>query len=135
MNIDFGVKISLKNPESFLLVKETLTRVGVPSNKTKTLYQSAHILHKQGEYYICHFKEMFRLDGKPSDISEEDFGRRNLIAKLLEDWGLVTVIDKEKLASVSPLSSVKILSYKDKENWQLIAKYTIGNKKENSNGK
>jgi len=125
---NFGIRISLKDPESFLLVKETLTRVGVASNKTTTLYQSAHILHKQGEYYICHFKEMFKLDGKPSDISEEDLSRRNLIAKLLEDWGLVTVLDSEKLAMLSPMSAVKILSFKDKETWQLVAKYTIGNK-------
>lgn len=129
MDFDFGVKITLKDPESFLLVKETLMRVGVASNKTKTLYQSAHILHKQGEYYICHFKEMFKLDGKPSDISEEDLGRRNLIAKLLEDWGLVKVVDREKLAMLSLMSSVKILSYKDKEQWNLVAKYTIGTKK------
>src|ERR1035437_6503900 len=106
----FGVKIELKDPESFLLVKETLTRIGVSSNKTKTLYQSAHILHKQGRYFICHFKEMFKLDGKPSDISEEDLSRRNLIATLLEDWGLVKVLDIEKLAMIAPMSSVKILS-------------------------
>lgn len=125
---NFGIKIALKDPESFLLVKETLTRLGVASNTTKTLYQSAHILHKQGEYYICHFKEMFKLDGKPSDISEEDLSRRNLIAKLLEDWGLIRVLDVEKLAMVSSMSSVKILSFKDKETWQLVAKYTIGNR-------
>lgn len=129
MDFDFGVKITLKDPESFLLVKETLTRIGVASNKTKTLYQSAHILHKQGEYYICHFKEMFKLDGKTSDISDEDLNRRNLIAKLLEDWGLVKVVEKEKLADVSPVSSVKILSFKDKDQWNLVAKYTIGTKK------
>jgi hypothetical protein len=126
---NFGIKIELKDPESFLLVKETLTRVGVASNKTTTLYQSAHILHKQGEYYICHFKEMFKLDGKPSNISEEDLSRRNLIAKLLEDWGLIKVIDIEKLAMLSPMSSVKILSFKDKDTWSLVSKYTIGNKK------
>lgn len=129
MDFDFGVKITLKDPESFLLVKETLTRIGVASNKTKTIYQSAHILHKQGEYYICHFKEMFKLDGKTSDISDEDLSRRNLIAKLLEDWGLVKVVEKEKLADVSPMSSVKILSFKDKDQWNLVAKYTIGTKK------
>lgn len=135
MTLDFGIKISLKTPESFLLVKETLTRIGVASNKTKTLYQSVHILHKQGEYYICHFKEMFKLDGKPSDISDEDFGRRNLIAKLLEDWGLIQVMEVEKLATLAPMSSVKILSYKDKESWALCSKYTIGNKsKESHNG-
>lgn len=126
--MNFGIKVSLKDPESFLLVKETLTRIGVPSNRTKTLYQSAHILHKQGEYYICHFKEMFKLDYKPSDISEEDLKRRNLIAKLLEDWGLVTIFDRSNLTNLAPLSSVKILSFKDKDEWQLVAKYTIGNK-------
>lgn len=126
--MNFGIKVSLKDPESFLLVKETLTRIGVPSNRTKTLYQSAHILHKQGEYYICHFKEMFKLDHKPSDISEEDLKRRNLIAKLLEDWGLVTIFDRSNLTNLAPLSSVKILSFKDKDEWQLVAKYTIGNK-------
>jgi len=125
---NFGIKITLKDPESFLLVKETLTRLGVPSNRTKTLYQSAHILHKQGVYYICHFKEMFKLDHKHSDISEEDLQRRNLIAKLLEDWGLIKVIDEKDITDVAPLSAVKILSFKDKNEWQLVAKYTIGSR-------
>ena len=123
---NFGVEIKLETPESFLLVKETLTRIGVSSNKTKTLYQSAHILHKQGRYFICHFKNMFILDGKFADISEEDICRRNLIAKLLEDWGMITVLDVEKLSMIAPMSSVKILSYKDKEIWTLVPKYTIG---------
>jgi len=109
-------------------VKETLTRLGVASNKNKVLYQSAHILHKQGSYYIVHFKEMFAIDGKPSDISEEDIQRRNLIIKLIKEWGLIKVIDEEKAANVAPMSAVKILSSKDKNEWQLIAKYTIGNK-------
>jgi len=126
--IPYGVKIELKEPESFLLVKETLTRLGVASNKNKVLYQSAHILHKQGSYYIVHFKEMFAIDGKPSDISEEDIQRRNLIIKLIKEWGLIKVIDEEKAANVAPMSAVKILSSKDKNEWQLIAKYTIGNK-------
>lgn len=131
----FGVRIELKNPESFLLVKETLTRLGVMSNSSRTLYQSAHILHKQGEYYICHFKEMFKLDGKSADISEEDYGRRNLIAKLLCDWGLVFIKDTEVMKNLIPMSGIKIISHRDKEKWQLVAKYTIGNKqKEYVNG-
>lgn len=124
---DFGVKIELKDPESFLLVKETLTRIGVASNRTKTLYQSAHILHKQGSYYICHFKELFKLDGKPSDISDEDIQRRNLIAKLLSDWNLLTIVDPFELV-IASLSSVKVLSFKEKDIWTLTSKYTIGNK-------
>ena len=126
--MELGVKISLKTPSDFLLVKESLTRIGVVSNKTKTLYQSAHVLHKQGNYYIIHFKELFLLDGKTSNISEEDYGRRNLIAKLLQDWGLLTVLESEKIKNQAPLSSIKILNFKDKENWALVAKYTIGNK-------
>ena len=126
---NFGIKIELNEPEKFLLVKETLTRIGVPSNRTKTLYQSAHILHKKGAYFICHFKEMFKLDGKPSNIGEEDYGRRNLIAKLLQDWGLVTIEKPIPADSIAPMSSVKILSFKDKDTWQLVSKYTIGNKK------
>ena len=122
----FGIKITLATPESFLLVKETLTRIGVASNRTKTLYQSAHILHKQNEYYICHFKSMFILDGKPSDISEEDIARRNLIAKLLQDWKLLTIVDVLLPECCAPMSAVKIISHKDKEHWQLVAKYTIG---------
>ena len=125
---NFGVKITLKDPESFLLVKETLTRLGVASNKTQSLYQSCHILHKQGEYYICHFKEMFILDGKPSNLSDEDYGRRNLITKLLCDWGLVFLSNPEIQDKMRPMSGLKIISHRDKENWQLIAKYTIGNK-------
>lgn len=126
----FGVRISLKDPESFLLVKETLTRIGVISNRTKTLYQSTHILHKQGEYYICHFKELFALDGKSTNISNEDYGRRNLIAKLLQDWGLVKVEDPTMLIdTLAPLSSVKILNFRDKNDWTLCSKYTIGNKR------
>lgn len=124
---EFGIKISLKDPESFLLIKETLTRIGVASNRTKTLYQSAHILHKRGEYYIVHFKELFALDGKRADISDEDYGRRNLIAKLLQDWGLLTILQPEKLKDVGGMSAIKILNFKDKDKWSLTAKYTIGN--------
>jgi len=131
MNEEFpyGVKIKLKDPESFLLVKETLTRLGVASNKNKVLYQSAHILHKHGDYYIVHFKEMFAIDGKYSDINEEDIQRRNLIIKLIKEWGLIEVIDEAKASNIASMSAVKILSFKDKNEWQLIAKYTIGNKR------
>lgn len=125
---NFGIKIELSNPEAFLLVKETLSRMGVTSNKTKTLYQSAHILHKRNEYYIVHFKEMFEIDLKSTTISEEDYGRRNLIAKLLQDWGMIKVLEVEKLKSLAPLSSVKILSFKEKQEWTMVSKYTIGNK-------
>lgn len=126
-DLSYGVKITLKNPEYFLLVKETLTRLGVASNKNKVLYQSAHILHKQGNYYIIHFKEMFALDGKPSSITEEDIKRRNLIIKLLKDWGLIEV--DGDIGEIAPLSSIRVLSAKDKNEWQLVAKYTIGNKR------
>lgn len=126
--VDFGINITLKTPESFLVVKETLTRLGVASNKTKTLYQSCHILHKQSEYYICHFKELFMLDGKRSDISEEDYGRRNLITKLLCDWGLVTLTAATKIPdNMILMHSLKIISHRDKEKWQLVPKYNIGN--------
>jgi hypothetical protein len=125
---EFGVQIDLKNPSDFLLVKETLTRIGVASNKTKTLYQSVHLLHKQGLYYICHFKELFKLDGKPADISDDDIKRRNLVVKLLKDWNLITLIDETCLQNLASLSSVKVLSFKDKDSWILEAKYTIGNK-------
>lgn len=124
---NFGIQIDLKDPSDFLLVKETLTRIGVASNKTKTLYQSAHILHKQGSYYICHFKELFKLDGKPSSISEDDIHRRNLIAKLLSDWNLLVINSPIELVTAS-LSSVKVLSFKEKDSWVLTSKYTIGNK-------
>jgi hypothetical protein len=124
------LEIKLGEEDDFLKVRETLTRIGVASRKDKTLYQSCHILHKQGRFYIVHFKEMFALDGKPFSFSEEDRGRRNTIAKLLEDWGLVKIVD-EKLAS-SPratLSQIKILPHKEKDQWTLVAKYTIGKKK------
>lgn len=131
---NFGIKITLKGPCDFLVVKETLTRLGVASNSKKTLYQSANILHKQGEYYICHFKELFKLDGKPSDISQDDYGRRNLIAKLLCDWGLVYLVEPEIMRDMIPMSRLKIISHKDKENWELISKYTVGNKPRDING-
>ena len=121
---EVGVKITLSKPDDFLLCKETLTRIGVANIKTKTLYQSAHILHKRGEYYICHFKEMFILDGKPSTITEEDLTRRNLIVKLLHDWGLIEA-DVSSL-EIAPLSAIKIVPFKQKASWSLVPKYTIG---------
>jgi hypothetical protein len=111
-------------------VKETLTRIGVASKKDKTLYQSCHILHKQGRYYLVHFKEMFMLDGKPTDFSEEDHGRRNTIANLLAEWGLVTLVDPKKSAEpLTPLNRIKIISYGEKPEWNLVAKYSLGKKR------
>ncbi|NBW58847.1 translation repressor protein [bacterium] len=130
MNVIYSlVEVTLPNEEDFLKIKETLTRIGVASKKDKKLYQSCHILHKQGKYYIVHFKELFALDGKPSNFSDDDIGRRNTIANLLEEWGLVKLVVKDKSASpVSPLSQIKILAYKDKDGWELVAKYNIGRK-------
>lgn len=123
------VEVTLENEDDFLKVKETLTRIGVASKKNKTLYQSCHILHKQGKYYIVHFKELFALDGKPSDFSEEDRGRRNAIAKLVDEWGLVKIVDKNQIKEpITPISQIKILPYKEKEEWNLVAKYNIGRK-------
>ena len=130
VNLDDFVEVKLPDPQAFLKVKETLTRIGVASKKDKTLYQSCHILHKQGHYYLVHFKEMFMLDGKPTDFSEEDRGRRNTIANLLAEWGLVGLVKPEKTSEpVSPLNQIKILAFKDKDEWQLVAKYNIGKKK------
>lgn len=127
--LNIGVQIWLKNPEDFLLVKESLTRIGIALNKPKILYQTAHILHKRGKYYICHFKELFTLDGKPANITQEDIDRRNLIASLLQDWGLVVVKNAEEVAEKAPLHAVKILSFKDKNEWTLVPKYTLGEKR------
>lgn len=129
--IDNLVEVKLVEPDNFLLVKETLTRIGIASKKTNTLYQSCHILHKQGKYYIMHFKELFLLDGKKNtDFSENDMARRNTIANLLEEWELIDIVDKKKTEEpVVPISHVKIIPFKDKANWQLVAKYSIGNKK------
>ena len=124
-----GVEITLENEDAFLKVRETLTRIGVSSRKEKVLYQSCHILHKKGKYYIVHFKELFLLDGLQSDISETDLGRRNTVAKLLEEWGLLTVVDKDKMnAIITPLNQIKILPHKEKAEWQLVPKYHIGKK-------
>ena len=124
------VEVTLSEKDDFLKVRETLTRIGVASKKDRILYQSCHILHKQGRYYIVHFKELFALDGKPTDISENDLSRRNAIAKLLSDWGLVGIIDKNKVENPPPifLSQIKILSHKEKDDWELVPKYNIGKK-------
>ena len=123
------IEVTLNEQDDFLKVRETLTRIGVSSRKEKVLYQSCHILHKQGKYYITHFKELFALDGKPSNISENDIQRRNAIANLLEEWGLVTILNKELMKdNIAPLHQVKIISFKEKEDWNLITKYNIGKK-------
>ena len=124
------IEVSLNEQDDFLKVRETLTRIGVSSRKEKVLYQSCHILHKQGKYYIVHFKELFALDGKGTDFDDNDMGRRNTIAKLLEEWGLVKVVNKNAVeAPVAPLSQIKILSYGERDDWELITKYSIGTKK------
>ena len=123
------VEVTLNEQDDFLKVRETLTRIGVSSRKEKVLYQSCHILHKQGLYYIVHFKELFALDGKPSNISENDIQRRNAIANLLEEWGLVKIINRKLLEdNIAPLHQIKIISFKEKDDWELIAKYNIGKK-------
>lgn len=128
--IDTLLEIRLKAEDDFLKVRETLTRIGVASRKDKTLYQSCHILHKQGKFYIVHFKEMFALDGKPTNFSDEDKGRRNTIAKLLEDWGLVDIVHADQAQNPqTPLSQIKILPHKEKNEWTLVQKYAIGKKK------
>jgi hypothetical protein len=131
MMIDNLVEVKLVESDNFLLVKETLTRIGIASKKTNTLYQSCHILHKQGKYYIMHFKELFLLDGKKNtDFSENDLARRNTIANLLEEWELIEIVNKNKTAEpIVPISHIKIIPFKEKNNWILTAKYSIGNKK------
>jgi hypothetical protein len=130
INITDLVEVTLNENDDFLKVRETLTRIGVASKKDQTLFQSCHILHKRGQYYIVHFKELFALDGKPTDISENDLSRRNAIIKLLADWGLVTVVQKQQIENPPPifLSQIKILSHKEKDDWQLVPKYNIGKK-------
>lgn len=127
-----GVKIDLVDEKSFPKIKETLTRIGIASKYEKKLFQSCHILHKRGEYAIVHFKEMFILDGKGSDFSEEDRARRNTITKLLEDWGLLKVKNKDDIKLLAPLSFIKILTFKEKDEWILSPKYLIGNVKKNA---
>ena len=123
------VEITLVQPDDFLKVRETLTRIGVASRKDKVLYQSCHILHKQGRYYIVHFKELFALDGKQAELSDNDLQRRNTIAKLLSDWGLVTILNPDKFSDIAPLSQIKIIAFKDKHDWDLQTKYNIGKKR------
>jgi hypothetical protein len=122
------LEVQLKEPDDFLKVRETLTRIGVASRKDKKLFQSCHILHKQGRYFIVHFKELFALDGKFSNFSENDLERRNTIAQLLGDWGLITILNKENAEKKAPLSQIKVLAFKDKGEWDLQAKYNIGKK-------
>ena len=123
------VEVKLKQPDDFLKVRETLTRIGVASRSEKKLYQSCHILHKQGLYYIVHFKELFLLDGKGSDFSDNDQQRRNRITKLLFDWGLVEIVNEESIEDMCSMSQIKILPHKEKAEWELIPKYSIGSKK------
>jgi Bacteriophage translational regulator len=124
------VEVTLPNPDNFLKVRETLSRMGVASKKDKTLYQSCHILHKQGKYYIVHFKQLFLLDGKQSDFTEDDRARLNTIANLLHEWELVELVSDQKSADpVAPLSQIKIISHKEKNEWNLVAKYNIGKKR------
>ena len=123
------VEVSLAEPDDFLKVRETLTRIGVASRKEKKIYQSCHILHKQGRYYIVHFKELFALDGKHTNLSLNDVQRRNRIIQLLSDWGLITVVTPENIEDVAPLNQIKVLSFKEKDEWTLESKYNIGRKK------
>lgn len=126
-----GIEITLHDKEDFLKVKETLSRIGIASQNQngKRLYQSCHILHKQGRYVIIHFKELFLLDGKSADFTEEDLARRNTIAKLLDEWGLVSLVSNAKLSPVVPISELRIISYKEKSEWQLITKYSVGKRR------
>ena len=123
------LEVILNEPDDFLKVRETLTRIGVASRKDNMLYQSCHILHKQGRYFITHFKELFLLDGKPSNLMENDIERRNTVATLLSDWGLITIVNTEQAKEKAPLRQIKIISYKDKDSWQLCPKYNIGTNK------
>jgi len=130
VDMDTMVECTLEEPDDFLKVRETLTRIGVASRKDKILYQSCHILHKQGRYFIVHFKELFALDGKPTNFSENDQARRNTIANLLAEWGLIKLINPKEISElVVPLNQLKILSFKEKDQWELTAKYNIGSKK------
>ena len=123
------VEVKLSQPDDFLKVRETLSRIGVASRKEKKLYQSCHILHKQGKYYIVHFKELFALDGKTANLTQNDVQRRNRIAQLLSDWGLIEIVTASAIADIAPLNQIKVLSYKEKGEWELESKYNIGKKK------
>lgn len=130
VSIETMIECTLENPDDFLKVRETLTRIGVASRKDKTLYQSCHILHKQGKYYIVHFKELFALDGKPTNFSENDMARRNTIANLLSEWGLIKLVDTDRSQDpVVPLNQLKIIAFKEKSEWNLTTKYNIGSKR------
>ena len=126
---DIMVEVSLRQPDDFLKVRETLTRIGVASRKEKKLFQSCHILHKKGKYYIVHFKELFALDGKHANITSNDVERRNRITKLLSDWGLIDIVQESKHGELAPLNQIKVISYKEKGEWNLESKYNIGKKK------
>ena len=125
---DSMIEVALSEPDDFLKVRETLTRIGVASRKEKKLYQSCHILHKQGRYYIVHFKELFALDGKRANLTINDVQRRNRISQLLADWGLISILNVEQIGDIAPLNQIKVLSYKDKGDWILETKYNIGRK-------
>lgn len=133
ISIDFPgyipLEVTLEEPDDFLKIRETLTRIGVASRKDKILYQSCHILHKQSRYFIVHFKELFALDGKSAELTDNDLQRRNTIAKLLVDWGLVKIIDPDYFRDYAPLSQIKVISHKEKDEWKLETKYNIGKKK------
>jgi hypothetical protein len=133
--INVGVLIELKHPDDFLLIKESLTRIGVANQNEKKLYQSCHILHKRGRYYITHFKELFLLDGKTANITQDDIHRRNLIVSLLSDWGLLKIHDEKSIEPKSPMNSIKVLSFSDKSQWTCIPKYTVGIKHRNGGSK
>ena len=126
---DQMIEITLNEPDDFLKVRETLTRIGVASRKEKKIYQSCHILHKQGRYYIVHFKELFALDGKRANLTQNDVQRRNRIIQLLTDWGLIRVVNEKKITDIAPLNQIKVLAYKEKHEWILETKYNIGKKK------
>ena len=126
---DEMVEVTLNEPDDFLKVRETLTRIGVASRKEKKIYQSCHILHKQGRYYLVHFKELFALDGKHANLTQNDVQRRNRIAQLLADWGLINIVESSKIQDVAPLNQIKVLAYRDKGDWILETKYNIGSKK------
>ena len=132
-DIDFPgyapLEVNLKNPDDFLKVRETLSRIGVASRKEKILYQSCHILHKQGRYFIVHFKELFALDGKDADFSDNELQRRNTVAHLLSDWGLITILNPEIHEDKAPLNQIKVIAFKEKTEWELVQKYNIGRKK------
>ena len=129
-SIDSLIEVTLTSEEDFLKIKETLTRIGVASRKDKKIFQSCHILHKQGKYYIVHFKELFALDGKPSNFSEDDVARRNTIVNLLAEWGLIRLVNAQKSSTpVAPFSQVKVITHKEKNEWELVAKYNIGKKR------